>query len=69
MTSDIMLYFIFFLCCSRGLDELTGEEIWLLAKVNYETPDRIHDFLDRDLKIDTLLLKSRLVWALTDLLV
>jgi hypothetical protein len=52
---------------SCGLDELTGEEIWLLAKVNNQTPDKIYDFLEKDLKIDKLLVKSRLVWALTEL--
>ncbi|XP_045166230.1 uncharacterized protein LOC123529776 [Mercenaria mercenaria] len=51
---------------NNGLDELTGEEIWLLAKVMCETPGKLYDFMEKDLKVDSLRMKSRLVWALDD---
>ncbi|XP_045181801.2 uncharacterized protein LOC123540650 [Mercenaria mercenaria] len=51
----------------QGLEKLTGEEIALLVIMRMEASEHLYDCIRNDLKIKTLLVKARLVWALNDL--
>ncbi|XP_045182816.2 uncharacterized protein LOC123541422 isoform X1 [Mercenaria mercenaria] len=52
---------------NQGIDDITGEEISLLAKMHVEAPERMYKCIKRELELTSLLARSRLVWALYEL--